>query len=95
MRPEIEFAGKVFCLTGESYKASREDFIALIEACGGVVRTKVSSKTDYLIVGNAGNPCWAFACYGRKIEQAIELRKNGAKVIIVNETDFWDAVADT
>ena len=58
------------------------------------MRSGVSPKTDYLIVGNAGNPCWAFACYGRKIEDAIRLRKDGAKVVIVNETDFWDAVED-
>ena len=51
-------------------------------------------KTNYLIVGNAGNPCWAYACYGRKIEEAVALRKEGAQVTIVNETDFWDAVDD-
>ena len=46
------------------------------------------------MVGNSGNPCWAYACYGRKIEEAVTLRKAGAKVVIVNETDFWDAVDD-
>lgn len=61
---------------------------------GGKVRTSVSAKTDYLIVGNAGNPCWAYACYGRKIEQAVSLRKEGVGIMIVNETDFWDAVED-
>ena len=65
-----------------------------VRAFGGIARSTVSAKTDYLIVGNAGNPCWAYACYGRKIEEAMQLRKDGAKVIIVNETDFWDAVDD-
>ena len=41
-----------------------------------------------------GPPCWAYSCYGRKIEEAMELRKSGAHVQIVNETDFWDAVWD-
>ena len=92
--PEVTFQGKTFCFTGESYRAKRAEIAAVVERLGGVMRSGVSPKTDYLVVGNAGNPCWAFACYGRKIEDAIRLRKDGAKVVIVNETDFWDAVED-
>ena len=66
----------------------------VIARLGGKVRSSVSAKTDYLVVGNAGNPCWAYACYGRKIEEAVNLRKAGASIVIVNETDFWDAVDD-
>ena len=58
------------------------------------MKSIVTKKTDYLVVGNAGNPCWAYACYGRKIEEAMQLRKEGAKIVIVNETDFWDCVDD-
>ena len=92
--PEISFGGKLFCFTGESYRAKRADIVQVIEQLGGKARTAVSAKTDYLVVGNAGNPCWAYACYGRKIEEAVNLRKEGAGVVIVNETDFWDAVDD-
>ena len=94
VRPEITFEDKSFCFTGESYRAKRADIAATIEQLGGTVRSAVSKKTDYLIVGNAGNPCWAYACYGRKIEEAVALRKEGAGGVIVNETDFWDAVDD-
>ena len=65
-----------------------------VRALGGIVRSIVSAKTDYLIVGNAGNPCWAYACYGRKIEESMQLRKEGAHIVIANETDFWDALDD-
>ncbi len=92
--PTLEFEGKTFVLTGESYRASRAEWAHCISKLGGAVKSSVTSKTDYLIVGNAGNPCWAFSCYGRKIENAIQLRKKGAKVQIVNENDFWDAVED-
>lgn len=92
--PEITFSDKVFCFTGESYRATRSEIAEQIKNLGGIVRSGVTSKTDYLIVGNAGNPCWAYACYGRKIEDAMSLRKDGGKVIIANETDFWDAVDD-
>ncbi|MBM6926931.1 BRCT domain-containing protein [Pseudoflavonifractor phocaeensis] len=92
--PEISFEGKTFCFTGEFYRAKRAEIAQLVTQLGGTVRTSVSAKTDYLVVGNAGNPCWAYACYGRKIEQAVSLRKEGAEIVIVNETDFWDTVDD-
>lgn len=94
LSPELSFSGKSFVLSGESARATREEISEQIAALGGLVKTTVSKKTDYLIVGNEGNPCWAFTCYGRKIEAAIKLRKAGAKVLIVNENDFWDAVLD-
>ena len=92
--PDITFKGKVFCFTGESYRAKRNVMAEAVRALGGTARGNVSAKTDYLIVGNAGNPCWAYACYGRKIEEAMQLRKAGEKIVIVNETDFWDAIED-
>lgn len=90
--PEILFQDKVFCFTGEFYGGKRAELSELVERLGGIVRNSVSAKTDYLVVGNAGNPCWAYACYGRKVEQAVNLCKQGTRVIIANETDFWDAV---
>lgn len=92
--PEVILEGKTFCFTGESYRATRKGIAEVVTHLGGVFRNNVSSKTDYLIVGNAGNPCWAYACYGRKIEEAMNLRKSGGHIVIVNETDFWDAVED-
>ena len=92
--PEIEIKGKLFCFTGESYRSTRAEIKEEIERLGGTFRTSVSKHTDFLVVGNAGNPGWAYSCYGRKIEEAMALRKSGAKLQIVNETDFWDAVWD-
>lgn len=90
-RPEITINGKLFCFTGESYRATRKEIAEIVESEGGLFRKNVSSKTNYLIVGNAGNPCWAYSCYGRKIEEAMNLRKSGGHILIVNEVDFWDA----
>ncbi len=90
--PCLEFEGKTFCITGEFKHNSRSEVIKKIEAAGGIVKPGVSKKIDYLIVGAAGNPCWAYACYGRKVEHAVELRKQGAKLVIVSERDFLDAL---
>ena len=92
--PEISFADAVFCLTGASFKYTRNEFEAVIAKHGGLAAGTVSKKVNYLVVGGDGNPCWAYACYGRKVEKAVELRKQGHPIVIVHENDFHDAVLD-
>lgn len=88
----IRFIEKQFCLTGNSAKSKRSEIVALIEEYGGKYVNSISGKTNYLIVGDKGNPCWAYACYGRKVEQALKLRKNGTQILIVHENDFWKEI---
>jgi hypothetical protein len=92
--PEIEFDSKSFAFTGTSKKAARADIAERVESLGGKFRTGVSQKIDYLVVGSGSNPCWTFSCYGRKVEKAAKLRKEGNAITIVHESDFWDAVED-
>lgn len=92
--PEVIFSDCRFCFTGTSHKYTRAEFSKLIKQLGGEVVNSVSAKLDYLIIGADGNPCWAYACYGRKVERAVELRKSGARLLLVHENDFHDAVAD-
>lgn len=91
--PAIKFPDSVFCLTGSSRQYSRLDFAAVIADRGGTAVNGVSRRVHYLVIGADGNPCWAYACYGRKVERAVELRKEGHPIVIVHETDFHDAVA--
>lgn len=91
---EIDFKDNVFCFTGQSERAKRSEIAELIESLGGKFGKNITKKTRYLIVGNYGNPCWAFSCYGRKIEEAVKLRKEGQNLTIVNEIDFWDIIDD-
>jgi hypothetical protein len=92
--PSIKFDGSKFCFTGASLRYSRAQVQELVERLGGIFRTTVSPKIDYLVIGADGNPCWAYACYGRKVEQAVKLRKEGSRILLVHESDFHDAVAD-
>lgn len=87
--PMIEFNEKVFCLTGKFKGGKQEDLIKNIDGRGGLCSNGVSKKVDYLIVGDNGNEAWAYACYGRKVEQAINLRKTGHNILIVNEFELW------
>lgn len=89
--PEIVFKDRLFCFTGESRKAKRKEIAEIIIQNGGIYSDTVNNKTDYLIVGSDGNSCWAFSCYGRKVEKAVEMRKGGRTIAIVHESDFWDS----
>lgn len=90
--PSIRFPGSVFCLTGSSRRYSRQEFAAAIAERGGTAVSGVSKGVHYLVIGADGNPCWAYACYGRKVERAVELRKEGHSIVMVHEKDFHDAV---
>lgn len=93
--PEIEFEGSKFCFTGASSRYTRSQLADTVTQLGGEVVPSLSAKVKYLVIGADGNPCWAYACYGRKVEKAVELRKAGVRVLIVHENDFHDAVADS
>jgi hypothetical protein len=92
--PEITIEDHYFCFTGESRKYKRAEIFEIIDAAGGNNQGTVNRHTNYVVVGGAGNPCWAYACYGRKIEQAVKLRKAGSRLSIIHENDLWDALDD-
>jgi hypothetical protein len=91
--PVISFDDYIFCFTGESKRASREEMKLLAQDRGAKVVEIVSPELDYLVVGVNGNPCWAYCSYGRKIAQAMELRRQGSRLLIVHESDFFVALA--
>jgi len=92
--PEINIKGSLFCFTGASPKYSRKEFSDIVTRLGGKFINSISRKVNYLVIGADGNPCWAYACYGRKVEEAVNLRKQGERIQLVHENDFHDAVAD-
>ncbi len=90
--PNIVFDGSLFCFTGKSTRGTRDSIAGQIVSLGGTFHNEVVKDTKYLIVGADGSPCWAFSCYGRKVEKAVQRRKEGGLLTIVNEHDFWSAV---
>lgn len=92
--PQVEFEGKTFCITGILKSGSRSAMQKTISSLGGIPINTISRNTDYLIVGDNGNQAWAFSCYGRKVERAIELRKEGHTITLIHEFDFNDILED-
>ncbi len=92
--PQVSFRGRTFCFTGASAHYSRTELWQIVTKFGGEVSKGVSQNVDYLVVGADGNPCWAYACYGRKVQKAVDLRKQGVGILVVHEHDFLDAIED-
>ncbi len=90
--PSIEFIDRRFVFTGTSSRCEREVFHALVEERGGTATKSVSARTNYVIVCDEGSPFWAFSCYGRKVQDAYNLRRAGQTLVIAHEVDFWRAV---
>ncbi len=92
--PEIAFTDTRFCFTGASTRYSRAEMAETVRRLGGDMASSVNKTVKYLVIGADGNPCWAYACYGRKVEEAVRLRKNGVNILVVHEHDFHGAVQD-
>lgn len=92
INPTIKIKNSLFCFTGKSKRCQRTGFAQIITDLGGKFNDRIVVDTNYLIVGNEGSPDWAYSCYGRKIERAIQLRKQGNTVKIINELDFWKLI---
>ncbi len=92
--PEISFSERLFCLTGRSSRCSKSEIVQTVSQLGGFVSPNMKRDVDYLVIGAEGSNCWAFSCYGRKVEAAVRLRRDGLPVQIIHEHDFWDAVED-
>jgi NAD-dependent DNA ligase len=86
----IVFAGFAFCLTGDFVYAPREACEGEIIKRGGLVKSGVSKKVRYVVVGSLGSPEWKHGSYGTKIEKAMQLKQAGAQLAVVKE-DVWAA----
>lgn len=93
--PIILLPERSFCFTGSSKQESRENIKKILGDLGGTYSDKLDYDIDYLVIGADGSPCWTYACYGRKVEEAIQWQKEGSEILVVHEDDFWKAVTAT
>lgn len=56
VNPKINIKNSTFCFTGKSSRCQRKEIAEIIENCGGIFKNNVVLDTNYLIVGNEGNP---------------------------------------
>lgn len=80
-----------FCFTGIFAFGERADLEAAAVAHGGsICQRPVKNAPCYVVVGSVASPDWAHGNYGRKVEQGLRYREDGAAVKIISE-DIWAA----
>lgn len=84
----IDFKDKLFCLSGNFEHGSKKDIEIMIEDKGGICKSSIVKKTDYLIVGGAGSESWRMGNYGTKVEKAVKMQEQGLDIRIIGENDF-------
>jgi len=86
--PDLVFPGKQFVFTGKFVAGTRDFCEQLVVARGASCSSKVVRLTDYLVIGNLGSKDWIQTSHGRKIERAVELTQQGARIRILAE-EHW------
>lgn len=86
--PEIDFDGRVFCLTGKFVTGSRKMCESLVLEKNGSLKKSPTLDTDFLVIGLVGSSDWIHSTHGRKIEKAVDLQERGNHIAIVSE-EHW------
>ncbi|MEG2934496.1 MAG: AAA family ATPase, partial [Gordonibacter sp.] len=89
-KPVNTIEGKDFVLTGDfAIEGGKGVVKEMIAAGGGTVKSGVSRKTSYVIVGALGSDAWSFDGFGSKVKKALDLKlTNKANILIVSEEAF-------
>lgn len=76
---------RAFVFTGE-FTVPHSEIAALAETVGAVVRSKVSSKTDYLVVGDLSGP--SHGIMRQRLAEVDDMIANGGKVQKITEETY-------
>ncbi len=82
------FYGKKIVFTGNLLSMSRKDAMQEVVNLGGIITTAVSSKTNFLIVGQQDKAIVGSDGKSNKEEKAESLKMNGHNIEILSEDDF-------
>jgi len=86
--PQIEITDTAFCFTGLFEFGSRKECQAAVLLRGGTVTDRVTEKTEVLVIGHDSNPNWAHSNYGNKICDAMILKLQRGKPLVIPES-YW------
>ncbi len=90
--PDIQFAGKTFCLTGQFVFGSKIECEETVAELGGMVDQEPTQDTDYLVIGEVCSPEWEHTSFGKSIEVAVEMQSQGHDIKIISEEHWVDCM---
>lgn len=88
--PKLLFEGECYVVTGRFVYGARKRVAAELERRGALVEDAITRRTDILLVGSLASRDWIQSSWGRKVEKAVEYRKDWQRPAIVAE-DHWVA----
>lgn len=88
------FYDKNVAITGVLAKMSRKEAMQIVVDLGGHCEDRVTSKTDFLILGNNDYNYILKGNKSSKLVKAEELKKQGQDIEILSENVFYDAIDD-
>lgn len=86
--------GKECVFTGTLDRLARKDAMQIVVNLGGVCRDRVTTKTNYLILGNNDYCKTIKDGKSSKQKKAETLKLNGQDIEIITENDFYDMISD-
>lgn len=90
---ELHIQNRLFLFTGKFVYGTREKCEQLVVAAGGAIACSVNKKLHYLVVGTLSSRDWKHESFGRKIEQAMQLRAEGHPVAVISEEQWVKSLA--
>lgn len=89
---DINLTDKGVCLTGDFKFGDRKSVQEFLKKQGAIIKSGVTSKTDYLIIGELGSPDWSYGNYGSKYKKAKELQQSGSHIKIISEDNLFNTI---
>ncbi|MFY0992714.1 BRCT domain-containing protein [Halomonas sp. C05BenzN] len=83
--PDVVFEDSNFVLTGRFITGTRRECEAEIVQRGGQAQKAPTRTTHFVVIGDLGSDDWAQSNYGRKIQYAVELRRDGRDIHLISE----------
>jgi hypothetical protein len=89
--PELSFAGRVYVFTGKFALGPRQVCEDITRQRGAACESRITKRTNYLVIGTFGSSHWAHTSFGRKIMKAAAQREKGGGVLQIVCEDHWAA----
>ena len=97
-REKIDFNNQIyaneFVITGTLEKLSRKNCTDIIIGLGGIVKDKISKKTNFLVLGNNDYNPRLKGEKSNKQKDAEKAKLNGQNIDIISEDVFYDMIED-
>ena len=87
------FINATVCFTGDFVFGTRSKCWEHTEKIGAQCTDSLTKKVNVLVVGTNVSKDWIHTSFGRKIQQAVELRNGGHDIYLISEKRWLDLLA--